>query len=371
MTAHHGPAQGSTSGEPATAPTPVPTRAPAAVDGTAAAETMTALVQDHYGSADVLRLAEVATPALAPGTVLVRVRATSVNARDWHLMRGEPRIARTLDRNTFGRSAPRERIRGTDFAGTVVAIGDGVTRWRPGDAVFGESDGAIADYVAAAEDVTAAIPPGATFEEAAAVPLAANTALTCLRAGNPKAGDTILINGASGGVGTFAVQLATWMGLYVTAVYSTRNADLVRSEGAETIIDYTQEDFSVPGRRPFDLILDLVGNRTLKDLRRVLRPSGTLVLSGGGVPGRGRVIGPFAMMVEAKLTARLTRLRVSTPLAKPSSSSLDELAGLWQSGAFTPVIDRTFPFHSAPEAIRYMETEHPRAKVVITHGSGA
>jgi NADPH:quinone reductase-like Zn-dependent oxidoreductase len=334
---------------------------------TAAQQTMKALLQDRYGSPDVLRVATVPKPAPGPGEVLVRVEATSINARDWHVMRGEPRLARALARTTFGRSAPRVKIRGTDFAGNVESVGAGVTRWQPGDAVFGESAAAIAEYVVASEGVTAAIPAGTTFEQAAAIPLAANTALLCLRAGNPEAGHNILINGASGGVGTFAVQLAKWMGLHVTAVCSTRNVDLVRSLGADAVIDYRREDFSVSARE-FDLVVDLVGNRTLRDLRRVLGPSGGLVLSGGGVSGQGRFLGPLGLLIRAQLVARLSRLRLATPQARPSSKNLDELAELLRSGAFTPVVDRTFAFEDAPEAIRYLETEHPRAKVVITHG---
>jgi NADPH:quinone reductase-like Zn-dependent oxidoreductase len=326
-----------------------------------------ALVQDRYGSPDVLRIDTAPKPDPGPGDVVVRVKAASVNARDWHLMRGEPRIVRLLDPKTFGRSAPKVRIRGTDFAGTVESVGDRVTRLRPGDEVFGESDAAIAEYVVASEHVVAAMPPGLTFEQAAALPLAANTALVCLRAGGAQAGRTVLINGASGGVGTFAVQLAKAMGMHVTAVCSGRNAELVRSLGADVVIDYGREDFRESGGS-YDLVLDLVGNRSLRDFRRVLSPSGTLVLSGGGMSGDGRYIGPLSLMTRAKLVGALSRLRVVIPLAEPSAENLTELAELVKSGSLTPVVDRTFTFEDAPQAIRYLEVEHARAKVVVTVG---
>jgi NADPH:quinone reductase-like Zn-dependent oxidoreductase len=326
---------------------------------------MRALVQDRYGSPDVLRVEEVAMPAPGPGEVLVRLEAASVNARDWHVMRGEPRLARLMDRTIFGRTAPRVRIRGTDFAGVVESIGAGVTRVRAGDPVFGEADAAIAEYVAADQDTTALLPAGLDFDQAAAIPLAATTALVCLRAGEPQTGDTVLINGASGGVGTFAVQLAKSMGLHVTGVCSTRNTDLVRSLGADVVVDYTREDFRDLGAR-FDLVVDLVGNRALRDLRSVLKPSGNLVLSGGGVAGHGRFLGPLGLLIRAQLHARLSRSPLAVPQAKPNREVLDELAELVTKEAITPIIDRTFPFEEAANAIRYLEQEHARAKVVIS-----
>ena len=325
---------------------------------------MRALVQERYGSPDVLRIDEVATPVPGHGEVLVRVKAASVNARDWHVMRGEPRLARLLDSATFGRTGPKVRIRGTDFAGTVESVGKDVTRWKPGDDVFGESGAAIGEYVAASEGVVATMPAGLSFEEAAAIPLAANTALVCLRAGQVEAGQSALINGASGGVGTFAVQLAKSMGVHLTAVCSARNADLARSLGADVVIDYGREDFSESGRQ-YDLLLDLVGNRSLRDLRRVLKPSGTIVLSGGGVSGQGRFIGPLSLLIRAQLMARASRVRLVIPEAQPSTQNLAELAALVESGAVTPIVDKTFAFEDAAEAIRYLEVEHARAKVVI------
>ena len=306
------------------------------------------------------------SPVPSDGEVLVRVKAASVNARDWHIMRGEPRLARLLDSTTFSRAAPRVRIRGTDFAGTVESVGEGVSQWRPGDDVFGESDAAIAEYVAAPAGVVAKMPAGIGFEKAAAMPLAANTALVCLRAGQMEAGQSVLINGASGGVGTFAIQLANSMGVaHVTAVCSGRNADLARSLGAGVVVDYGREDFSTSGRQ-YDVVLDLVGNRSLRDLRRVLMPSGTLVLSGGGVSGQGRFVGPLSMLIRAQLLARVSRVRLVVPDAKPSAQNLAELAALVESRSVIPIVDKTFTFENAAEAIRYLEVEHARAKVVIT-----
>jgi NADPH:quinone reductase-like Zn-dependent oxidoreductase len=325
---------------------------------------MRALVQDHYGSPDVLRVDDVPTPVPGANEVLVRVKAASVNARDWHVMRGEPRLARLLDSATFGRTAPKVRIRGTDFAGAVESVGEGVTRWRPGDDVFGESGAAIAEYVVAPEGVVGRMPAGLTFEQAAAIPLAANTALVCLRAGQVEAGQSVLINGASGGVGTFAVQLAKTMGVELTAVCSARNAELARSLGADVVADYRREDFTKSGRQ-YDLVLDLVGNRSLRDLRRVMKPSGTIVLSGGGVSGQGRFIGPLSMITRAQLMARVSRVRLVIPEAKPSTQNLTELAALVELGSVTPIVDKTFAFENAAEAIRYLEVEHARAKVVI------
>lgn len=331
----------------------------------AAQATMRALVQDIYGSPDVLEVAAVPTPTPGPGQIRVRVAAASVNARDWHVMRGEPRLARLLDRTVFGRTAPRVAIRGTDFAGTVDAVGDGVTRWRTGDRVFGEADAALAEYVVASRDLVAAVPAGASFHQAAALPLAATTALICLRAGDPTPGARLLINGASGGVGTFAIQLAKTMGLHVTAVCSARNADLARSLGADSVIDYDVEDFCAAPDR-YDMVLDLVGNRSLRDLRRLVHPSGTLILSGGGVSGEGRWIGPLGLLVRAQLMARLPGPRIVTPQALPSTERLEELAGLVASGSVTSVIDRVFDLDHGAEALRYLETEHARAKVIVT-----
>ena len=325
--------------------------------------TMRALVQHLYGSPDVLTVVDVPVPTPVAGQVRIRVVASSVNARDWHVMRGEPRLARLLDRATFGRTAPRIRIRGTDFAGTIDAVGADVTRWRTGDPVFGEAGAALAEYVVASQDVVTQIPTGTSFEQAAALPLAGNTALTCLRAGGPRPGDRLLINGASGGVGTFALQIAKTMGLQVTAVCSARNAELADSLGAD-VIDYNLRDFCATPER-FDMVLDLVGNRSVRELRGLVHPAGTLILSGGGVSGKGRFVGPLGLLVRAQLMARLPGPRIVIPQAKPTKELLGELATLVDSGAVKPVIDKTFPLSDGAEAIRYLETDHARAKVIV------
>lgn len=323
-----------------------------------------AVVQDQYGSPDVLTLTRIARPTPGPGDVLVRVKAASVNARDWHVMRGEPRLARILDGSTFGPRRPRAATRGTDLAGIVGAIGDNVTRWRPGDSVFGEGTGTFADHAIARADQLAAIPSGITVEQAAALPLAATTAALCVDSADPVPGSTLLINGASGGVGTFAIQLARTKGLHVTAVVSTRNTDLARSLGADQVIDYSRDDFI--GGSQYDVVVDLVGNRSLRELRRIVRPGGALVLSGGGVSGHGRIIGPLKLLIWAKLYGALSPLRILTPQANPSTSQLERIADLVATHQITPVIDRSFRLEQTAEAIQYLETHHARAKVVIT-----
>jgi NADPH:quinone reductase-like Zn-dependent oxidoreductase len=266
---------------------------------------------------------------------------------------------------TFRLRQPRVAIRGTDLAGVVEAVGAGVTRWQPGDAVFGEGTGTFAEHAAVPADKLAAVPDGVTFDEAAALPLAATTALLCLSASDPLPGSSALINGASGGVGTFALQLAKIMGLQTTAVVSPRNADLARRLGAGHVIDYTTRDFTRCGQR-YDVVIDLVGNRSLRDLRRAVRPHGALVLSGGGVSGQGRVVGPLGLLIRAQIYDRFTKLRVLTPQATPDASLLEHLADLVRTDQLTPIIDRRFPLNASADAVRYMETEHARGKVVIT-----
>ncbi|MEV7228612.1 NAD(P)-dependent alcohol dehydrogenase [Polymorphospora sp. NPDC051019] len=326
---------------------------------------MKAIVQDRYGSPDTLTLADVDTPTPAPDEVLVRVEAAALNAYDWHAMRGDPRMARLA----MGRSRPRARIRGRDFAGQVEAVGSDVRNVRPGDAVFGDlgdANGAFAEYVCVPETLVAPKPANLTPRQAAALPLAGVTALMGLRdAGQVQPGQHVLVNGASGGVGTLAVQLAKTMGATVTAVCSTRNVDLVRSLGADHVVDYTRDDFS-RGARRHDVVFDLVGNRSLTALRRALTPTGTLVLSGGGVYRGGSLLGPVWLLTRGQLLAPFVRHRIVNLATAPGRQHLDTLRAHAEAGHLTPVIDRTYPLHEVPEAIRYLESEHARAKVVIT-----
>jgi NADPH:quinone reductase-like Zn-dependent oxidoreductase len=327
---------------------------------------MKAIVQDRYGSTDVLELRDVDQPAPADNEVLVKVHAAAVNARDWHLMRGDPYIVRVMDPGTFGRRGPKVTIRGTDFAGRVESVGRAVTRFRPGDDVFGEADGAFAEYVCAKDDSVDQKPSNLTFEQAAAIPLAGNTALIGLRdVAEVQPGQRVLVNGASGGVGTFAVQIARSYGAVVTGVCSTKNVDLVRSIGASHVIDYTREDFTRTGQR-YDVVLDLVGNRSLTGLRRALTPEGMLVLSGGGVSRGGSLVGPLGLFIRAQLMKRFVRHRLRVLSVKMSQQNLATLRQLAEAGTVSPVIDRAYPFAEAAEAIRYLEVEHARAKVVIT-----
>jgi NADPH:quinone reductase-like Zn-dependent oxidoreductase len=323
---------------------------------------MKAIAQDRYGPPDVLELRDVAKPAPGDNEVLVRVDAAAVNALDWHYMRGDPYLARL----SMGLRRPKVRIRGRDFAGRVEALGPGVERFRVGDEVFGEADGAFAEYVSAPDHAVDPKPANLTFEQAAAVPVAGGTALMGLRdVAHVQPGQRVLINGASGGVGTFAVQLGKSLGAEVIGVCSARNADLVRSIGADHVIDYASEDFTRNGQR-YDVVFDLVGNRSLSDCRRALTPEGTLVLSGGGVSEGGSFIGPLALFAKSMVLSRFVHQRLLQLTEKPSRENLAALRELVESGAVTPVIDRTYQLSDVPEAIRYLEVEHARAKVVIT-----
>jgi NADPH:quinone reductase-like Zn-dependent oxidoreductase len=331
---------------------------------------MKAIVQDRYGSTDTLHLRDVDRPVPADNEVLVRIHAASVNAADWHIMRGDPYVARLMGQGMLGLRAPKAKIRGRDFAGPVEAVGSGVRRVSPGDHVYGEANGAFAEYLCVAEDATERAPANLTFEQAAAVPLAGGTALVGLRdLGKVRAGHQVAINGASGGVGTFAVQIAKVLGAEVTGVCSTRNVDLVRSLGADHVVDYTQDDFTRDARR-YDVVFDLVGNHPLAKLRRALTSSGTLVLSGGGVSrgGRPSLMGPMRLMVGGMIRSRFARgqrLLVHDGVHS-SPQNLAVLRELVESGKITPIIDKVYPLSDVPEAIRYLETEHARAKVIIT-----
>jgi NADPH:quinone reductase-like Zn-dependent oxidoreductase len=324
---------------------------------------MKAVGQQRYGGPEVLEVRELDQPGVAGDQVLVRVRAAAVNARDWHVMRGDPKIARLMDPATFGLRAPK-KVLGTDFAGVVEAVGPDVRRLKPGDEVFGEAPGAFAEYVVAPESVVDTKPANLTFEQAAALPLAANTALVGLRdVAALKSGQRLLINGASGGVGTFAVQIAKAFDAHVTAVCSTKNVDLVRTLGADEVIDYTRDDFT---RQRYDVVLDLVGNRSLGDLRRALTPKGLLILSGGGVFNGGSVFGPVALIMSGVLMSRFVSQRIVTFDAKPSAENLTTLRSMAESRQLIPAIDRTYPLADTADALRYVETEHARAKVILT-----
>jgi NADPH:quinone reductase-like Zn-dependent oxidoreductase len=321
---------------------------------------MKAIVQHRYGSPDVLQVEDVALPTVADDEILIRVRAASVNPYDWHYVTGTPYVMRMQ----AGLRSPRQLIPGADVAGEVEAVGRNVTRFQPGAQVFGLGHGAFAEYLTAPADRMVRIPAGLTFEQAAAVPMAALTALQGLRdRGRLQPGQQVLVNGASGGVGTFAVQLATSLGAEVTAVCSTRNVDAVRSLGADHVIDYTHEDFAATGRR-YDLILDIAGNRSTADRKRALTRRGTLVLVGG--PKQNQWFGPIGSLLTLLLAARFGRQRLVGMLTRNKAEDLAVLAELLTAGAVTPLIERTYPLHEVPKALAYVGDGHAQGKIVIT-----
>jgi NADPH:quinone reductase-like Zn-dependent oxidoreductase len=324
---------------------------------------MKAIVYCDYGTADVLKLEDIEKPVPAEDEILVRVRAAAVNPLDWHTMRGTPYIMRVGS----GLRKPEITRLGVDYAGTVEAVGQNVTQFRPGDDVFGGRTGALAEYVSARADRAVALKPAnLTFEQAASVPIAAITALQGLRdKGKVQAGQKVLINGASGGVGTFAVQIAKSLGAEVTGVCSTRNLALVRSLGADHVIDYTREDYT-RGPQRYDVILDNVGNRALLDNRRVLTPDGKYVLIGGGGPDNGRWIGPFVRPIGALVLSPFVTQDMGMMLAELNKQDLTILSDLMQAGKVTPIIDRRYSLSEVPAAIRYLETGRARGKVIIT-----
>ena len=322
---------------------------------------MKAIVQDTYGSADVLELRDVEKPQPADDELLIRVHAAGLDPGVWHLMTGLPYLVRVMG---FGLRKPKIRIRGTDVAGSVEAAGGNVTQFREGDQVYGTCDGSFAEYACAKAERFAPKPANLSFEQAAAVPVSGVTALNGLRdAGNLQAGQNVLIIGAAGGVGTHAVQLAKAFGAVVTAVCSTSKAELVRAIGADEVIDYTREDFTDVTRR-FDLILDTAGRRPLSHLRRILTPQGALVIVGG--EGGGRWLGGFQRQIFAPLRSRFTEQKLLGLISKERQQDLLTLKDLIEAGKLTPVIDRTYPLSEAPEAIRYLQDGHARGKVVIT-----
>jgi NADPH:quinone reductase-like Zn-dependent oxidoreductase len=326
------------------------------------ANPMKAIVYCDYGVPN-LKFQEIEKPTPEDDQLLVKVRAASVNPLDWHFVEGTPFVMRAL---AGGLRKPKDTQLGVDFAGTVEAVGKNVTKFKPGDEVFGGRTGAFADYVCVRESRAVALKPASiTFEQAASVPIAAITALQALRdKGQIQAGQRVLINGASGGVGTFAVQIAKSYGAEVTGVCSTRNLDLVRSLGADHLIDYTKEDFTKTDQ-PYDVIIDNVGNRSLSECRRALKPKGILVLVGGGGANEQGLIGPMAKPIKAMLLSPFVSQKVGMILAELNHDDLAFLADLMQSGKVTPVIDRTYKLSELPQAIQYLEQGHARGKVVI------
>jgi NADPH:quinone reductase-like Zn-dependent oxidoreductase len=323
---------------------------------------MKAIVYCDYGVPN-LKFQEIEKPTPADDQVLVKVRAASVNPLDWHFVEGTPYVMRAMG---VGLRKPKDTRLGVDFAGTVEAVGKNVTKFKPGDEVFGGRTGSFADYVCVRESRAVALKPAnITFEQAASVPIAAVTALQALRdKAQVQAGQRVLINGASGGVGTFAVQIAKSYGADVTGVCSTRNLDMVRSLGADHVIDYTKEDFTKTDQL-YDVIIDNVGNRSLSECRRALKPKGIVVLIGGGGANEQGIIGPMAKPIKAMLVSPFVSQKIGMLLAELNHDDLAFLAELMQSGKVKPVIDRTYKLSEVPEAIKYLEQGHARGKVVI------
>lgn len=323
---------------------------------------MKAIVYTHYGSPDVIRLKEVEEPTPREDEVLIKVHAASVNAADWHYLRGAP----FLFRMESGFPKPKNPFLGADVAGRVEAVGRNVTQFQPGDEVFGDLSisgrGTFAEYVCAREDALALKPANISFEEAAAVPVAAVTALQGLRTGKIQSGQKVLINGASGGVGTFAVQIAKAFGAEVTAVCSTRKLEMVRSIGADHVIDYTQEDFARNGQR-YDLILAANGYRSISDYKRALSPTGMYVMSGGTMAQM------FEVMLLGPWMSRNGSQKMGNSAAKPDQKDLVFVKELLEAGKVVPVIDRCYPLSETADALRYLEEGHARGKIVITIGT--
>jgi NADPH:quinone reductase-like Zn-dependent oxidoreductase len=322
---------------------------------------MRAVVRTSFGSPDVLEIQEIEKPTPADDELLVRVRATSVNPADWYGVTGTPWVGRVQ----MGLFKPKEPRVGTDFAGTVEAVGKDVTQFRPGDEVFGGRDGAFAEYVCVREErAVVPKPANVTFEEAAAVPVAALTALQGLRdKGQLLPGQKVLINGASGGVGTFAVQIAKELGADVTGVCSTSNVDIARSLGADHVIDYTHEDFTRSDRR-YDLIFDVAGSRSWSECRRVLEPQATLVIVGAAKGSR--LMGPLSHMVKVRLAAVRSSRKVVFFIAKFNKADMLVLRELLEDGKVTPVIDKRHELSEIADALRYLGEGHAKGKIVIT-----
>ena len=321
---------------------------------------MQAIVQDRFGPPDVLELREIDEPRAGGGEVLVRVRAASVNPADWYAMTGMPLVARP----TMGLRRPKTDRPGLDLAGVVAAVGSEVTSFKPGDEVFGTGAGTLAECATAAEDALVGKPANLSFEQAAAVPVAALTALQGLRdKGRVQPGHQVLINGASGGVGTFAVQLAKALGAEVTAVCSTRNVETARSLGADRVVDYTREDFTRAGRR-YDLLLDVAGSRPWSACQRVLEPRATLVLV--GAPKGSRLLGPLGHIAKVGLASLRAGQKAVFFISRSTREDLTALRELLEAGTVTPVVERTYPLREAAHAFRYLGEGHARGKLVVT-----
>ena len=321
------------------------------------------MVQDNYGSGDSLELRDVDKPHIGEGEVLLRVRAAGVNPADWAIMSGLPSVARPI----YGLRKPKTAVRGTDVAGVVEAVGPNATRFAVGDEVFGWCEGSFAEYASAAEDALAHKPAALSFEQAASVPMAGLVALQALRKGNVGAGSKILVNGASGGIGTFAVQIAKSLGAHVTGVCSTRNVELVRSLGADEVIDYRKQDFTRTGRQ-YDFILDNVSNHSLSSLRRALSPNGTLVPNGGRFDKRWMAGG--ARIVQGRLLFRFSSQTMGNFLLSANQADLLVLKELIEAGKLTPVMDRTYPLSETAQAMGHVGEGHAQGKTTISVGLG-
>lgn len=327
--------------------------------GTPAKPTMRAIVHDTYGSADVLRLDQITRPDVAKNEVLIHGHAAGLERGSWHMMTGQPYLLRLVS----GIRRPKNPVLGLEVAGTVVEVGSAVTKFSAGDEVFGFGKGSFAEYTVAREGRLAKKPVNTTFEQAAIVPVSAGTALQALSdVGRLEPGQRVLIIGASGGVGTFAVQLAKGLGAEVTGVCSTTKLDLVRSLGADHVIDYTREDFS-DGTLRYDLILDFAGNPALSRLRRALTPTGTAVVAGGEEGGSWTGMN---RQLRALAMSPFVRQRLTTFVAKQRASDLERLTDLIESGKVTPCVDRSYPLVRVPEAMRYLVAGKARGKIAIT-----
>ncbi len=322
---------------------------------------MKAIVQERFGPPDTLRLVDTDTPEVGADDVLVRVHAAALNPYDWHILRGDPLVARLMG---VGFTKPKAPVAGVDAAGVVEAVGANVRELQPGDEVLGRCRGSFAEYACAAADMLVPKPASLTFEQAAAVPMAATTALRGIRdVGEVKAGQRVLVIGAGGGIGTFAVQMAAALGAEVTGVCSTGNVELVRSLGAAHVIDYTMEDFTA-GTTRYDVILDNVSNLPLAKLRGALTPKGILVLNGGGSPGH--VFGPIAGLLKAVVVNLFVSQRLRPLPAKEKREDLLAVTELIEGGKLTPIVDRTYPLADTAEGLSYVEQGHARGKVVVT-----